>query len=140
MKKQRQAVDGVRRALLDGQDQKDRINEIIEGILGGFVDLRLPPKGHAANYDWHGLETDILTQFGVKIRTEEMMNLDRRQVEEEIKEQLVKKCQEKVDKVGDDLMRETDRMIMLNVIDNQWQHHLLSMDHLKEGIGLRGHA
>ena len=140
MNKQRQAVYGMRRALLEGQDQKERINEIIEGILGGFIDLRLPPKGHAANYDWHGLETDILTQFGVKIRTEEMMNLDRRQVEEEIKEQLVKKYQEKVDMVGEDLMRETERMIMLNVIDNQWKDHLLSMDHLKEGIGLRGYG
>jgi preprotein translocase subunit SecA len=140
MNKQRQAVYGMRRALLEGQDQKARINEIIEGILGGFIDLRLPPKGHAVNYDWHGLETDILTQFGVKIRTEDLMNLDRRQVEEEIKEQLVKKYQEKVDMVGEDLMRETERMIMLNVIDNQWKDHLLSMDHLKEGIGLRGYG
>ncbi len=72
MNKQRQAVYGMRRALLEGQDQKERISEIIEGILGGFIDLRLPPKGHAANYDWHGLETDVLTQFGVKIRTEEI--------------------------------------------------------------------
>src|SRR6202044_1971364 len=58
MNKKRQAVYGMRRALLEGQDQKARINEIIEGILGGFIDVRLPPKGHAANYDWHGLETD----------------------------------------------------------------------------------
>ncbi len=140
MNKQRQAVYGMRRALLEGQDQKARITEIIEGILGGFIDIRLPPKAHSANYDWHGLETDILTQFGVKIRTEEMMNLDRTQAEEEIKEQLVKKYQEKVDMVGEDLMRETERMIMLNVIDNQWKDHLLSMDHLKEGIGLRGYG
>ncbi len=42
--------------------------------------------------------------------------------------------------VGEDLMRETERMIMLNVIDNQWKDHLLSMDHLKEGIGLRGYG
>jgi preprotein translocase subunit SecA len=140
MNKQRQAVYGMRRALLEGQDQKARVTEIIEGILGGFVDIRLPAKGHAANYDWHGLETDILTQFGVKIRTEDLMNLDRRQAEEEIKDQLVKKYQEKVDMIGEDLMRETERMIMLNVIDNQWKDHLLSMDHLKEGIGLRGYG
>ncbi len=42
--------------------------------------------------------------------------------------------------VGPELMRETERMIMLNVIDNQWKDHLLSMDHLKEGIGLRGYG
>ncbi len=84
MNKQRQAVYGMRRALLEGKDQKERIIEIIEGILGSFIDMRCPEKAHPSNWDWTGLETDILTQFGVKIRTEELKNLDRRQVEEEI--------------------------------------------------------
>jgi preprotein translocase subunit SecA len=140
MNKQRQAVYGMRRALLEGQDQKDRINEIIEGILGAFVDARCPERAHASTWDWTGLETDILTQFGVKIRTEELQTLDRRQAEEEILEQLKRKYQEKEAMVGTELMRETERMIMLNVIDNQWKDHLLSMDHLKEGIGLRGYG
>jgi preprotein translocase subunit SecA len=55
----------------------------------------------------------------------------------------VKKYQEKEDMLGPDgaaILRETERMIMLNVIDNQWKDHLLSMDHLKEGIGLRGYG
>ena len=68
------------------------------------------------------------------------MQLDRRQAEEEIYDQLIKKYQEKEDMVGPELMRQTERMIMLNVIDNQWKDHLLSMDHLKEGIGLRGYG
>ncbi len=57
-----------------------------------------------------------------------------------LNDQLVKKYAEKEDMVGAELMRETERMIMLNVIDNQWKDHLLSMDHLKEGIGLRGYG
>src|SRR5204862_2668331 len=52
MNKQRQAVYGMRRALLEGQAQKERIIEIIGGILGSFVDARLPEKAHASNYDW----------------------------------------------------------------------------------------
>ena len=140
MNKQRQAVYGMRRALLEGQDQKERVNEIIGGILGSFVDLRCPEKGHSTQWDWTGLETDILTQFGVKIRPEELTELDRRQMEEAINDQLLKKYQEKEAMVGPELMRETERMIMLNVIDNQWKDHLLSMDHLKEGIGLRGYG
>ena len=76
----------------------------------------------------------------MKIRTEELKNLDRRQVEADILEQLIKKYQEKEDMIGPELLRETERMIMLNVIDNQWKDHLLSMDHLKEGIGLRGYG
>jgi len=140
MNKQRQAVYGMRRGLLEGNDQKERIVEIIGGILGSFVDARLPEKAHASAWDWTGLETDVLTQFGVKIRTDDLMNLDRRQAEEEILDQLTKKYQEKEDMLSAPLLRETERMIMLNVIDNQWKDHLLSMDHLKEGIGLRGYG
>src|SRR5205085_9104266 len=82
----------------------------------------------------------ILTQFGVKIPTEKLMNEDRGTIEAEILEQLTKKYQEKEDMLSAPLLRETERMIMLNVIDNQWKDHLLSMDHLKEGIGLRSYG
>ncbi|HLH39207.1 MAG TPA: preprotein translocase subunit SecA [Bryobacteraceae bacterium] len=140
MNKQRQAVYGMRRALLEGQDQKERIVEIIAGILGSFIDARCPEKTHPSQWDWTGLETDILTQFGVKIRRQELESLDRRQIEEEINQQLLSKYAEKEAMIGAELMRETERMIMLNVIDNQWKDHLLSMDHLKEGIGLRGYG
>jgi len=140
MNKQRQAVYGMRRGLLEGNDQKERVLEIIEGILASFVDARLPEKAHPSAYDWTGLETDVLSQFGIKIRTEDLMNLERRQAEAEIFEQLTKRYQEKEDMLSAPLLRETERMIMLNVIDNQWKDHLLSMDHLKEGIGLRGYG
>jgi preprotein translocase subunit SecA len=140
MNKQRQAVYSMRRLLLEGKEQKQRILDIIEGILATYVDARCSEKTHSSNWDWHGLESDILTEFGVKIHTEELQNLDRRQMEEEIREQLVKRYQEKEDMIGAELMRATESMIMLNVIDNQWKDHLLSMDHLKEGIGLRGYG
>ncbi len=140
MNKQRQAVYGMRRALLEGQDQRDRILEIITGLLGSFVDARCPERTHASQWDWSGLETDILTAFGVKIRRDELENFDRRQMEAEINDKLVKKFEEKEALIGPELMRETERMLMLNVIDNQWKDHLLSMDHLKEGIGLRGYG
>src|SRR5205823_14148537 len=55
-------------------------------------------------------------------------------------ELLMKKYQEKEDLIGPDIMRQTERMVMLQVIDDQWKDHLLSMDHLKEGIGLRGYG
>jgi preprotein translocase subunit SecA len=140
MNKQRQAVYGMRRALLEGSDQKERVVEIIGGILASFIDARCSEKVHQSQWDWTGLETDILTQFGVKIRIDEIKDLDRRQMEEAINEQLVQKYAEKEAMVGTELIRETERMIMLNVIDNQWKDHLLSMDHLKEGIGLRGYG
>jgi preprotein translocase subunit SecA len=140
MNKQRQAVYGMRRLLLEGKDQKERIVEIVTGILGSFIDTRIPEKAHPSAWDLTGLETDILTQFGVNIHTAKLEELDRRQVEEDILQQILKRYEEKESLVGPELMRETERMIMLNVIDNQWKDHLLSMDHLKEGIGLRGYG
>jgi preprotein translocase subunit SecA len=104
------------------------------------MDLRCPEKVHESTWDWTGLESDILTQFGVKIRTAALQGMDRRQAEAEIHDQIIKKYQEKEDMLSTELMRETERMIMLNVIDNQWKDHLLSMDHLKEGIGMRAYG
>ena len=140
MNKQRHAVYKMRRALLEGEDQKEHIEEIIQGILNSFVDMRCPEKTHPSQYDWNGLETDVLNQFGVRIRGAELQSSTRRDMEAQIYDQLLAKYKEKEDMLSPALLRETERMIMLNVIDNQWKDHLLSMDHLKEGIQLRGYG
>ena len=141
MNKQRQAVYGMRRALLEGQDQKERILEMIEGILAAFIDARCPEKTHSSQLGLARPRNRYPDRSSAsRSAREELQNLDRRQMEEDIHEQLVKSYQEKEDMIGAELMRETERMIMLNVIDNQWKDHLLSMDHLKEGIGLRGYG
>ncbi len=140
MNKQRQAVYSMRRALLEGQDQKERIEEIVGGIVGTFIDMRCPEKVRPENYDWTGLETDILTQFGVGIDAEALSSMTSREAEDAILELLKAKYAEKEAMLGTELLRDTERMLMLNVIDNQWKDHLLSMDHLKEGIGMRSYA
>jgi len=140
MNKQRQAVYSMRNKLLEGEDQKPHVLEIIEGIVAGCIDVRFPERAHPSTYDWTNLESDILTQFGVKIHTQELQPLDRRDIESSIQEQLLKRYAEKEELIGPELMREMERVIMLNVIDNQWKDHLLSMDHLKEGIGMRAYG
>jgi preprotein translocase subunit SecA len=102
--------------------------------------MRCPAKTHPTQYDWNGLETDILNQFGIRINSEELKELNRRDMETRILDQLLARYQEKEEMLSPELLRETERMIMLNVIDNQWKDHLLSMDHLKEGIQLRGYG
>ena len=130
----------MRRTLLEGTEQKDRILEICEGIVGSFIDMRIPEKAHPSEWDLDALASDVLTQFGVKINTSEFAGQNRVEVENIVNERVRKKYEEKESLVGPELMRETERMLMLNVIDNQWKDHLLSMDHLKEGIGLRGYG
>jgi preprotein translocase subunit SecA len=140
MNKQRQAIYGLRRALLEGGDQKETILDYVKGILGSYMDPRVPEGARPDQWDLSGLQSDVLTQFGVKIHVETLAEMSREEIEERIYEQLRRRYQEKEDLVGARVMRDTERIVMLNVIDAQWKDHLLSMDHLKEGIGLRGYG
>ena len=140
MNKQRIAIYGWRRQLLEGQDQCERILEMIRGIVASFVDRRCPEKTHPSTWDWEGLQTDINSQFGVRINPAELQGSGRAELEETLYQQMVAKYEEKERLIGPEVMRQTERLIMLHVIDNQWKDHLLSMDHLREGIGLRGYG
>jgi preprotein translocase subunit SecA len=140
MNKQRQAVYGARRQLLEGVDQKERVLEMTKGAVGGIVDKRCPDNAHPDTFDMAGLQTDMLTQFGVRINTANLAGMNGDQVDNELYERAQAAYQAKEDLVGASLLREAERNIMLHVIDDQWKDHLLSMDHLKEGIGLRGYG
>jgi preprotein translocase subunit SecA len=140
MNKQRKAVYGMRRELLKGEEQKDRIMEMAEGIVGSFIDMRCPENEHPDTWDLTTLKTDLATQFGVKVESSELVGMTRQQVEDHVNQRVKHNYQDKEDVVGPAVMRETERMVMLSVIDEQWKDHLLSMDHLKEGINLRGYG
>jgi preprotein translocase subunit SecA len=140
MNKQRQAVYGMRRLLLEGKEQRERILEIIEGIVGGFIDIRCPERVHPSQFDLTGLQSDVLSQFGVKINPQELSSFSRQEIENHIVDLLQARYKEKEDLIGPENMREAESVVMLNVIDNQWKDHLLSMDHLKEGIGMRAYG
>ncbi len=140
MNKQRTAIYSMRRSLLEGEDQKDRILEMASDLVGGYIDDRCLEGSHPTTFDLTGLKTDILTQFGLTVSTEELIGLSREQIESEVFDKVKAKYDEKEAVVGPAIMRDTERWIMLNAIDDQWKDHLLSMDHLKEGIGLRGYG
>jgi preprotein translocase subunit SecA len=138
--KQRQAVYGMRRQLLEGIDQKERILDMVQGIVEQYLEMRCPNDKHPDTWDLASLRTDILSQFGYKIDVNELAMLSREEASELICERLKQRYQEKEDLVGADTMRYTERIVMLQVIDNQWKDHLLSMDELKQGINLRAHG
>jgi preprotein translocase subunit SecA len=143
MNKQREAVYGLRRRLLEGVDQRDLILEdYVSGILGDILDQFCPPKAHADDWDLKGLKDAIFTRFGVDIYAEGVKpeTMNRAEVGDAIFQKLKERYDAKEKLIGAEAMRYHERMIMLSVIDAQWKDHLLSMDHLKEGIGLRGYA
>jgi preprotein translocase subunit SecA len=140
MNKQRQAVYGMRRQLLEGIDQKERVMEMVRGIVDQFVDRHCPNEKHPDTWDIGTLRTDVLSQFGYKVETAEVADLSRDEMSDLIYERLQHKYAEKEELVGADVMRQTERIVMLQVIDNQWKDHLLSMDELKQGIGNRAYG
>jgi preprotein translocase subunit SecA len=143
MNKQREAVYGLRRQLLEGVDQKDLILEdYVAGILGTLLEQYCPVKAHPADWDTKGLKEAIFTRFGVDILAEGLKpeTLNRQELGDAIFDQLKARYDAKEKLIGPDALRYHERMIMLSVLDQQWKDHLLNMDHLKEGIGLRGYG
>jgi preprotein translocase subunit SecA len=138
--KQRQAVYGMRRQLLEGVDQKDAIMDMVTGIVEQFIDRHCAENKHPDTWDLATLRNDVLSQFGTKIDIAELGGLTRAEMAEAIVDHLRRKYQEKEDLVGADVMRQTERILRLQVIDNQWKDHLLSMDELKQGIGNRAYG
>ncbi len=143
MNKQREAVYGLRRQLLEGLDQKDLIVEdYVSSILGEILEQFCPIKAHVDDWNLKGLKDAIFTRFGVDIYAEGVKpdTLNRAELGDAIFDKLKERYDAKEKLIGADAMRYHERMIMLSVIDAQWKDHLLSMDHLKEGIGLRGYG
>ncbi|MFY9910161.1 MAG: SEC-C metal-binding domain-containing protein, partial [Candidatus Sulfotelmatobacter sp.] len=143
MNKQREAVYGLRRRLLEGLDQKDLILEdYVSAILGDLIEEYCPQKSHPADWNIRGLKDAVFTRFGVDILAEGVKpeNLNRQELGDAIFDKLKERYEAKEKLIGPDAMRHHERMIMLSVLDSQWKDHLLSMDHLKEGIGLRGYG
>jgi len=142
MNKQREAVYGLRKQLLEGEDQKEYLMGIADDIMSGFVSQFAGKDTHPDEWDLEGLATAVLRQFGFDYRTE---GIDPGQLgSKDLEDALIAKAHEKYNQkeaiIGSAPMRYHERMLMLQIVDSQWKDHLLAMDHLKEGIGLRGYG
>jgi preprotein translocase subunit SecA len=143
MNKQREAVYGLRRQLLEGLDQKELIIEdYVANILSNLLDEYAPEKLHPDQWDFKSLKEKLLGQFGLDVDAESLniTEMTRHELGETLFERLKERYEAKEQIVSDKAMRFHERMIMLSVLDGLWKDHLLNMDHLKEGIGLRGYG
>ncbi len=143
MNKQREAVYGVRRALLEEADQKELILEdYVGGILSGMLDEFAPEDKHPDQWNVKGLEDKLIGQFGLSLSQAgiNVQELGRHELGEAIFAKLKQDYEAKEKILSSPTMRYHERMVMLSVIDGLWKDHLLAMDHLKEGISLRGYA
>jgi preprotein translocase subunit SecA len=143
MNKQREAVYGVRRRLLEGLDQRELImDDYVGGILSAALDEFAGENIRPDQWNLKGLDERLVGQFGLSLTAAGIKpeDLARHELGDAIFEKLKQEYEAKEKILGSETMRYHERMVMLSVIDGLWKEHLLNMDHLKEGIGLRGYA
>ncbi len=142
MNKQREAIYSLRRELLEGTDQREYILELAEDILLEFVEKYAPKDKSPDEWDTEGLRIAVGNQFGFDVAAAGVDLKDSTYVDlvEKLGTNVRGVYDEKERRIGPEFMRFHERMIMLQVLDAQWKDHLYALDHLKEGIGLRGYG
>jgi len=142
MNKQRETVYGMRREIMNDGDAQERVQDMIEEICEDIVFTCAPEKVYPEEWDLASLKNRIYEIFFLHI------DLDSLNIKEMTRQGLLDTVimrvrdfyQNKEKKFGEDEMRSIERFLVLNTLDTFWKEHLLALDHLKEGIGLRGYA
>ncbi len=142
MNKQRETVYGLRRQLLEGTDQREFISDASDRVVEWLVESFCPKEQHADQWNVNGLRTEIWGRFGIDLKKHDLPFDPKRldELNDELKRLARERYEEREQVWTSERMRLHERMIMLQVVDAQWKDHLLAMDHLKEGIGLRGYS
>jgi preprotein translocase subunit SecA len=142
MNKQRETIYSIRRSALEGKDQRDYVLGIAEDVVRELVETFCPREQHPDQWNTTQFLAEANAQFGVdmKVAGADPAALSHEQLADAAVEAVRTRYEEKETQFGADLMRWLERRIILDVVDSQWKDHLLSLDHLKEGIGLRGYG
>jgi preprotein translocase subunit SecA len=141
MNRQRQVIYEQRKKVLRGEqlwaDIEEMLDEVVEELIPEFID----EKQHPEEWNLKGLDDTIYKQFFLKLNLSDPgKGLNSKDIEETIVAAVKSHLKKKEENFGEALMHHLMKMIMLQSIDTQWKDHLLAMDHLKEGIGLRGYG
>jgi preprotein translocase subunit SecA len=142
MNNQRKLIYSERRQLLEGEDIREVIEGMVETILDETIGLYVDEEAYPENWDMAALAEAMKRQFDVDVSwtKDDVEGLTPALVKDDLLTKVKAAYQKKEAQVGSDMMRYLERMLMLQVVDGQWKDHLLGMDHLKEGIGLRGYG
>ena len=142
MNKQRETIYAIRRSALEGKDQRDYVLGVAEDVARELVDTFCPREQHPDQWNITQFLAEVNAQFGVdaKAAGADPATLSHDELADATVKAVTTRYEEKEKQFSADLMRWLERRIILDVVDSQWKDHLLSLDHLKEGIGLRGYG
>jgi preprotein translocase subunit SecA len=142
MNKQREAIYQLRRDILEGHEGREYILKVAGDILDFVIDNHCPEKADPRDWNLTEVSTDILAYFNISV-SELGLTLDELGIDElrdKLWEAIEDRYADKELRLGPELMRMFERDVLLRVVDHSWKDHLLALDHLKEGIGLRGYG
>ncbi len=141
---QRRVVYGQRNDLMEMGDISDVISNIREDVVQEAISDYIPPQSLAEQWDIEGLERHLMAQFAIELPVQKWLDEDTKLYEENLRERILdeinKAYQEKEAVIGAETMRQVERQMMLQVLDNLWKEHLATMDHLRQGIHLRSYG
>ena len=142
MNRQRDVIYTQRREVLAGEQLQETFQGIIADTVADMVGSFCPDKTPSANWDWDRLAEDFFNQFNFlpDLNSIDSSNIKHEELEDLLKNQANQRLSEKEEEFTPPIMAHLMRILLLQTIDSQWKDHLLSVDHLKEGIGLRGYG
>jgi len=152
MNKQREVFYGLRRDILNNENHREMLLEMADELVNEVLNDIASEKIYPEEWDIQALDEYMMRQFMVPIKKQEealeigsslslpLENCDREKLHNAIMESVQSCYAIKEEGIDPNMMRQLEKMIMLQVIDNLWKDHLLGMDHLKDGVGLRGYA
>jgi preprotein translocase subunit SecA len=143
MNQQREVIYRQRREALEGKDLRDAVMEMIRDKAEEIADMHAGDNDHAEDWDLKEIQEAVYKQFNFRLASFDDQTLDglnRDGLAEMMYEAAARRYEEREAAVGFEDFRQLERVVMLQTVDSLWKDHLLSMDHLKEGIGLRGYA
>ncbi len=146
LNRQREAIYGDRRQILEGDDLKDRVMHFLEDVLNEVIDAHTA-EGHSDDWNLESLWRELKLIYPISITIDELFTeagsrgrVTREFLGEEILSDAKLAYQTREDDLGEPAMRELERRVVLSVVDRRWRDHLYEMDYLKDGIGLRAMA
>lgn len=138
MNKQREIIYAERKRVLEGENLKPEIMQMVDAIADAVVDKYCPEKLYQEEWDIKGLKEKIQQQFAADINIDEdISKIDNEKMKELIKNMAHKIYEMKEAMVPEDEFRELERVILLQVVDSKWMDHIDAMDQLRQGMGLR---
>jgi len=141
---QRRTIYGLRNELLDSEDVSARLGDLRAGVVGDIFRQFVPEESVEEQWDIQALETTLLSELRVDAPVKNWLEVDPDLVDETLLERIVERANEvyaaKVPAGAEAAVRQWERYMMLQILDAHWREHLAALDHLRQGIHLRGYA